>query len=136
MQEVVQALQSIAQAVTDNKRTFRTQYQSDTVNSTSENNVIKRGWGYIQGNGTAAGTKVVTFPTTDPFTSAPTVQISQAGFKNTGVPTSPGDATGGAAEIMSHFGVTTTGFTARYQGTAAVAGTAYILFHWEATGPI
>ena len=68
--------------------------QSDTTNVLTNNQVIYRGWGYINGNATNEVSKTVTLPNGGYDDANYSVAITYMGDKNTGVPTSQTDVTG------------------------------------------
>lgn len=79
---------------------FKGRKQQNTTNSDVEGLKVMHGWGFIEGNGTAAIEKTVTFPTT--FTSAPVVIVCALGADTSGVPVAIGEFT---TEIGTTIGI-------------------------------
>lgn len=111
--------------------------QDDTTNSTSYQNVIVTGWGWILGNNTTAYlSETVNFGVT--FASAPIVICSALGYRDTTNPSAIGDLTEWDQMIGSAGSVTTTTFVAQLstRQNGAIANTRRVGYSWIAIGKI
>jgi hypothetical protein len=82
-------------------------YQSNTTNSVTDDTILIRGWGFIQGDGVNRSIQeTVTFPIT--FDAVPVVTATAVGVKAGSDPTSPNDT----------IGVTSMSFAARIYQTS------------------
>jgi len=111
-----------------------THRQDITVDSVVSNQVVRKGWTYIQGNNTVVISKTIYYGIT--FEGEPIVVAMPLGY-TTGVPDNINDfdhsigMSGAHLEIIC---ITTTSFSLNMRGADSFGPTAYMGFSWIAIG--
>jgi hypothetical protein len=107
--------------------------QDDTTDSVVTDQVVRKGWGYIQGNGSAAASEAVTFGIT--YTDFPIVVASMIGYATSTPPSDQNDCISGGNFYITPTDVTTTAVTTLITiGSGTFSNSTYVCYSWIAIG--
>lgn len=107
--------------------------QDNTSNSVVTDQVVRKGWGYIQGNGSAAASETVTFGIT--YTDDPIVVASMVGYTSSTPPTDVTSCISGGNFFITptDTGATTTQVNITI-GSGTMSSSTYACYSWIAIG--